>query len=366
MPLKLVIRKDTPYFWLRGTVCGTRAFKSTKLTDRKLAEAMRKRIQREIETEHAFGIGIDKSFDDACDAYLVSGGSARFLPPLRKLLGSKKLKHINQAGLDDVARKLHPMVQPETLNRQVYTPFMAVWNYATENGWARLRKWRRPARRRGTWNAPSVKRSGATPVEYDTAASFLAAMSPAPAMLMSFLFYTGMRPIEAFALQAHDIDLKKRWIVVRSSKTGQPRGVPVHSWLCEWLPDFVDRGGTVFRTTIGLPYQNEERKGSLKTAIRGARTRSGITSISPYTARHTVSTQLVVNGVHQHIKDQILGHAVDNMSRRYTNVPQSALIEAIDTLPVPAAFSAMAWASSPKAWWGRLVEGAGRRTDLGG
>ena len=50
--------------------------------------------------------------------------------------------------------------------------------------------------------------------------------------------------------------------------------------------------------------------GQIKSAIRGARERTGVTDIAPYTARHTVSTQLVINGVHPHIKDQILGHAV--------------------------------------------------------
>ena len=55
--------------------------------------------------------------------------------------------------------------------------------------------------------------------------------------------------------------------------------------------------------------------------------------MAPYTARHTVSTQLVVEGVHPHKKDQILGHAADDMSRHYTHVPQAPLIEAINKLP---------------------------------
>ena len=55
--------------------------------------------------------------------------------------------------------------------------------------------------------------------------------------------------------------------------------------------------------------------------------------MAPYTARHTVSTQLVVEGVHPHKKDQILGHAADDMSRHYTQVPQAPLIEAINKLP---------------------------------
>lgn len=95
-----------------------------------------------------------------------------------------------------------------------------------------------------------------------------------------------------------------------------------------------------------------ERELQMKGAIRCARERleaagEPIANVSPYTARHTVSTQLVINGVHPHIKDQIVGHAVDDMSRNYTNVPQAPLIEAINTLPVPAAWREMSWWSDP-------------------
>jgi hypothetical protein len=81
--------------------------------------------------------------------------------------------------------------------------------------------------------------------------------------------------------------------------------------------------------------------------------------VSPYTGRHSCSTELVVAGVHSHIKDQILGHAVDSMSRHYTNVPQAPLIEAINKLPVPEAWRALPWWEDPLAHnrqhvkWGR-------------
>jgi hypothetical protein len=68
--------------------------------------------------------------------------------------------------------------------------------------------------------------------------------------------------------------------------------------------------------------------------------------------------------VHPHIKDQILGHAVTDMSRHYTNVPQAPLIEAINTLPVPPAWRALPWWENPLEWVGRRLEGIGKRNDL--
>ena len=161
---------------------------------------------------------------------------------------------------------------------------------------------------------------------------------------MTALFYTGMRPIELFGLKAESVDIQKRWIVLASSKTDEPRGIPMHEFLVPLFTPLVERGGVLFRTPRGKPYPlTEDVGGQLKSAINGARRRSDVTDVSPYTARHTVSTQLVINGVHSHIKDQILGHAVDDMSRHYTHVPQGPLIEAINTLPVVDTWR--------KAWW---------------
>ncbi|MNL14313.1 hypothetical protein D3C87_1352480 [compost metagenome] len=64
----------------------------------------------------------------------------------------------------------------------------------------------------------------------------------------------------------------------------------------------------------------------------------------------------MINGVHPHIKDQILGHAVDDMSRHYTHVPQAPLIEAINTLPVPQVWKDMWWWADPLGFSCRHVK----------
>ena len=74
--------------------------------------------------------------------------------------------------------------------------------------------------------------------------------------------------------------------------------------------------------------------------------------LPPYTGRHSCSTQLVIAGVHPHIKDQILGHAATDMSRHYTNVPQAPLIDAINQLPVPKTHG-----SSLEGWQGPAPDG---------
>jgi len=325
------------------------------------------------------------SFREATESYFAAGGSARYLLDvhaddsehgLMVYFGETRMTDINQKVLDEAAAKLFPNTLPETRNRQCHTPFIAVWNHAVRNGWAEVRMWSRPKKPKGT-NVVRVakRRVGTFPVEYDHAARFVAAMSPGPAGLMTALFYTGMRPIELFALEAGAVNVAANWITLRNTKTGEPRGIPIHSFLLPLFESLLKRPGLgaderLFRTPRGKPYEDvvtgidEKGGGGLKSAINGARRRSGIKDIAPYTGRHSVSTALVVAGVHPHIKDQILGHAPDDMSRHYTNVPQPALIEAINKLPVPDAWRNLPWWDDPLAWSVRLAEGTGRRTDL--
>jgi integrase/recombinase XerD len=307
-------------------------------------------------------------FSDAAIAFIKAGGSPRFLGPgegIDRLLGHLPLSAISQALIDDASLKLYPTALPLTRIRQFYAPFRAVWNFAVLEGWAKDRKWRLPREAKGTRSTSAcANRSGSTPTSYDRAAEFVCAMSPAPGMVMTALFFTGMRPIELFALEAADVDVAKRWLVVRASKTGEPRGVPIHEFLAPVLESLCARGGKVFRTHKGEPYPLlENAGGQMKSAIRGARRRTGIKDISPYTARHTVSTQLVVNGAHPYVKDQILGHAVDDMSRRYTNVPQQPLIDAINGIAVPERWQKVEWLADPLAWSRKLVNSQEARRD---
>ena len=376
MPLKLYKRGKV--WWISGTVHGQTVRESAGTQQKEVAEAIRAKREAGLVSDHVFGPKATRTFAQAVESYWKAGGDNRFTGAqyedgtrdgLLNHFYDKPLKDITQNDLDDAARALYPTAQPETRNRQCYTPFIAVWNHAVKNGWAEVRMWQRPRKPKGT-NVVRLKseRSGQRPFDYERAAAFVAKMSPAPAMLMTALFYTGLRPIEAFALTGADVSLKDRWLVVRKSKTGEPRGVPLHSFLCEWLAPLVERaadGGALFRTPRGQPYTEvQDGGGGLKTAINGARRRSGIKDVSPYTGRHTVSTGLVIAAVHPHAKDQILGHAVSDMSRHYTNVPQAPLIEAIDKLPVPAAWRKLPWLAAPQEWWSRLAEGTGKRTDL--
>ncbi|MCK1367231.1 site-specific integrase [Bradyrhizobium sp. 62] len=371
MPLKLVRRKGSEHWYLRGTVRKQTVFESTGTNDKKAAEAIRIKREARLLHDSIYGREANLTFFEGAVSYMAAGGSPRHLGnevdgKWTGLLGhfeTKILLKITQENLDAAAEKLYPNTQPETKNRQCYTPFIAVWNHALPES---PRKWKRPKKPKGT-NIVRARRlrAGTRPVGYERACEFVLSMSPAPAMVMSALFYTGMRPIELFVLSAEMVDLPARWITLENSKIGEPRGIPIHEFLVPLLRPLIERGGLLFRSSLGTPYPvGEGISGQMKTAIRNARRRSGIGGISPYTARHTVSTQLVVAGVHPHIKDQILGHAIDDMSRHYTHVPQAPLIEAINTLPIVGPWAKAPWMTDPVGQARKFVNSMGRRSDL--
>lgn len=366
MPLIKFRRGDKGNWYLRGTVRGQSIFESTGTGNEEAAEAIRVKTEARLLEESVYGKKAVITFQEAAESFIKSGGSDRFIFEIRKTtlkpvglavyFRNKLLRSITQSDLDKAARTLYPNCLPETLVRQCYAPFIAIWNHAVRNQWADPRQWARPKKNKGTAAINKKYRSGSHPVSYDHARQFISGMSPAPAMVMTALFLTGMRPIEMFALRTSDVDLENRWLVVQNSKIGEKRGVPIHEYLVPLLSALKSRKDQMFLTHKREPYPlTEEYGGQLSTAINGARKRTGIKDVSPYTARHSFSTQLVINGVHPYIKDQILGHASDDMSRLYTNVPQQPLIDAVNTIIIPTEWCDFVWYSDPIKWEGKLV-----------
>jgi integrase/recombinase XerD len=69
---------------------------------------------------------------------------------------------------------------------------------------------------------PLPVRAGTKLVEYSRAAEFVLAMGPAAAMVMTALFYTGMRPIEVFSLECDWVNVEGRWIALPTPTRAAP------------------------------------------------------------------------------------------------------------------------------------------------
>src|SRR6202521_3698519 len=241
MPLRLVKRAGSDHWYVRGTVRGKSVFETTGTDDKKAAETIRIKREAQLLEESIHGRTATVTFAEAASSYIESGGSPRFLGKFKDgkwtgligEFGTRKLSIITQSDLDAAATKLFPNTQHTPRNRQCHAPFISVWNHAVRNKWTKPRQWARPRKPKGTMLKFTQKkvRAGTKPVAYEQAAKFVLAMSPAPAMLMTTFFYTGMRPIELFTWEEYQVSVKSRCITLDASKSGEVREVPMHEIL---------------------------------------------------------------------------------------------------------------------------------------
>jgi integrase/recombinase XerD len=338
MAIKITKRKTSPFWQLRGTVKGQTIFEPTGIphAGRKTPplEVRKLRDKREQELERS-GLA---TFETAANLYLAAGGSPRFIQPIVDKIGSVFIHQVDQALIDKTAIEIYPDCSPATRNRQFYTPFISVWSRASmgQNAMCPPVKWGRPI---GTGYLQQVRK----PTDYKSAVKFINACPLHAGKIMFFLFWTGCRPAEALNLECEDVDIKGRWAVLRDTKTGEPRGIPLHRCLVPMMKEEIKKGGKVFRTSKGEPYAQNKKLNKtgriisqggpgFATVLKDARKETGL-HITPYTARHTVATYLD-DKVPAKRKDAILGHSRD-IAGHYVSLSRADLIEAIDKLPMP-------------------------------
>jgi len=280
MPLTLVKRKGRPYWFVRGTVRGTKIYKSTgiRIADEDTAEAVKTQIEAEEIQRSVFGDRAVKTFAGAALEYMQSTGNTRYLKPIIKEIGRLKLADVTQEQVEKTARKLcKKNAAPATLNRHVFTPISAVLNHAGE-----YKRFRRP-------KSDNPRTNFLKPYE---AEKLIDACSPHLKPLVTFLIGTGARAGEALKLQWEDVHLHERKVIFWNTKNGEMRGLDLSSRVVAALANLRHREGAVFRTHKGKEYapKKAEGGGQFKTAFNGAARRAGIKGITPHSCRHTWAT----------------------------------------------------------------------------
>lgn len=354
--LRIFKKPNSPNWYIRGTIHGQEIYESTRIPHlnvtrpNKFVKAYRDKRLIELRERFIFGKAYSATFMDAALNYLKAGGSPRFLGTYKNgkwngligRIGHFHLRDMDQQFLDVIANEMYGHCKPETINRQFWTPFVAVWTYNT--------KGQNPLCQLVNWQRPKIKKSrfrSRKPVSYDEAIQFINALSYPAAKVMFFLFWSGCRPLEAFELDVKSLHPEIDWIALDETKTDIPRGIPMHRCLKPFFQFIQEFHHPVFLNLNGRRYPSgrvlnkkgriiNNSGGQLATPINTARRKTNL-NITPYVARHTVSTYLIWPcGIGEMVKDEILGHASENeMSRHYTHLPRKSLIEAINQLPYP-------------------------------
>ena len=143
---------------------------------------------------------------------------------------------------------------------------------------------------------------------------------------------TGMRRGEILRQSWEDIDFDNRILHVTHSKTpeGEAREIPLTSRLYAMLQAHRGNRGPVFT------YHGDAIK-IVKTAWASSLRRSGIRHFRFHDLRHTANTRMMLAGVLQEVRREIIGHASQrsrDVNDRYTQIELPEKREAIRKLEV--------------------------------
>jgi integrase len=151
------------------------------------------------------------TFAAAAVSYLQAERSKLFVKPLLLHFGKTPLANIGQAEIDAAAAAILPNALPQTRNRSVYTPTLAIMRHVGVIKAIKRPKWTGGCRL--DWLRP------------DDSFKLLEAASATDkrlGALMTFLLYAGPRLSEALRLRWADIDLRAATALLRQTKNGEP------------------------------------------------------------------------------------------------------------------------------------------------
>lgn len=139
-----------------------------------------------------------------------------------------------------------------------------------------------------------------------------------------FAVNTGMRRGEILNLGWSDISWERNVIVVRKTKSGRDRSVPINRAVAEVLKVQFQliSSGKVFSISPK----------TLSSAFRTLTRRAGIENLRLHDTRHTFATRLSDAGTDPFTIADILGHRDLNITKRYTHVLESNRQRAVAAL----------------------------------
>ena len=206
-------------FWIpersEDEIIWRRIERSTGTGEERKAQKVAERL-REEEVRKGYSDkpkrGTDRTFAEAAGSYMKAGGDGVYLAAILQRIGVEPLGAVDQDRIQCLASELYPGGSAATLNRQIYTPIIAVLRSAEgpnfrapriqrPKGWLPKSNFKRPPRDWWIRVIPHCK--------------------PNLAALVLFLRLHGRRTSEAVRIRPEDIDSETWRVRIRDTKEDQ-------------------------------------------------------------------------------------------------------------------------------------------------
>ena len=154
-------------------------------------------------------------------------------------------------------------------------------------------------------------------------------------LVLSLLYYTGIRRNELLNLNWTDINLSKSTVIIRSGKGGKDRLIPLHKALTGLLDQYLDKRLPLKIDALIIGEQGRRMcKCSFVNLLKMYLAISGLKR-KGYTAhsfRHSFATHLVEAGVDLFKVQKLLGHSSLDTTKIYINFNSSQMAKAVGRL----------------------------------
>lgn len=285
MALKLVLEKHKTgrkVYYVRGTIAGQRIRESTGFGPDRRAEADKVRVRLENDAIDRMGGGKKGNmlFAEAAALFLEAGrgDSHTLLDKIVEDMGDQRLGDIEPGHVRAMADRIIPRGKNSYKNRHAIAPFMAVFNFACENGWAHPIKVK-------PLKTAKVKRDHVDREWLDKFRAFC--RHPGVRAMALVMFTTGARRSDCMRMHRTNFDLAARTVTVDTSKNGDAHTFLLTAEAAQELANlpYGDEAPNLF----GVQYDD-----SIYKPWRAACKAAGIKYVPPHQAgRHSFATAMI-------------------------------------------------------------------------
>lgn len=283
--LRLEQRAGSKIYQIVGSVRGVPIRQSTRTDRREAAEALRVKLENELLMADINGTQKDAEFSRVWNLYVAKKPDQK-TDQVQKLLihfRAFKCADITEERVIEFARKFYPDCRPQSIDRQVYTPLIAILRMGKKAGLCEVPNLTRPV-----WQKEMVIHA---PPEWMK--TFLAGCTNAKLKaIVRLMSGTAARVAECCRVTWDDINVGRREIVLRRTKNGKPRTLVVSQFMLDEIMKLREPDEPAGKRVFG--YKGNH---SVNQALERQAARLGIAYYSTHKlGRHAFAARLLRNG----------------------------------------------------------------------